>query len=59
MGTADVASAGWQKLRLYYPLFFAILSARFSFIVLAGFFLTDFFCVIPLAIESLLYSVDE
>jgi hypothetical protein len=37
----------------------AILSARFSFIVLAGFFLSDFFCVIPLAIECLLYCVNE
>jgi hypothetical protein len=37
----------------------AILSARFSFIVLAGFFLSDFFCVIPLAITCLLYCGDE
>jgi hypothetical protein len=35
------------------------LSARFSFIVLAGFFLVIFFCVMPLDIECLLCCVDE
>ncbi len=39
----------------YYPLCLATLSARFSFAVLAGFFFVAFFCVIPLAIASLLY----
>jgi hypothetical protein len=38
----------------------AALAARFSIIVLAGFFLVDFFCVMPLAIEYLpFYYVDE
>jgi len=42
------------KRRLHYFFFLAILAARFSFTVMAGFFLVVFFCVMPLAILSLL-----
>lgn len=37
------------KRELHYLFFFATLAARFSFTVVAGFFLVAFFCVIPLA----------
>jgi|CXWL01.1.fsa_nt_gi hypothetical protein len=36
------------KRELHYLFFFATLAARFSFTVVAGFFLVVFFCVIPL-----------
>ena len=42
------------KRRPHYFFFLATLAARFSFTVLAGFFLVAFFCVNPLAILSLL-----
>ncbi len=40
------------KRKLHYLFFFASFAARFSFTVVAGFFLVAFFCVIPLAMCS-------